>query len=159
MLNRENFYSIEKTFELYHYFLLLPIDVANYAESRIEIAKNKKIPTYDDLHPNTRFTNNRVISQLRINTSLLHYIETKKLNWTRYPELIKGLYTETQESHCYKDFMSSDTTSYEMDKSFILDYTVCLLIIALTTCSSNGISPTTGISYFTQYSLIVSVIS
>lgn len=119
---QELFYSIEKTFELYHYFLLLPIDVANYAESRIEIAKNKKIPTYDDLHPNTRFTNNRVISQLRINTSLLHYIETKKLNWTRYPELIKGLYTETQESHCYKDFMSSDTTSYEMDKSFICNW-------------------------------------
>ena len=119
---QELFHSIEKTFELYHYFMLLPIEVANYAESRIEIARNKKIPTYEDLHPNTKFTDNRIIAQLRINASLLHYIETKKLNWVNYPELIKGLYAETQESHCYKEFMNSKATSYELDKSFICNW-------------------------------------
>ncbi len=116
---QELFFSIEKTFDLYHYLLLLPIDIANYAESRIEIAKNKKIPTYDDLHPNTKFMDNRIISQLRINTALLRYLENKKLSWVRYPELIKGLYTETQGSLCYKEYMSNEPSSYEADKSLI----------------------------------------
>ncbi len=116
---QELFFSIEKTFDLYHYLLLLPIDIANYAESRIEIAKIKKIPLYDDLHPNTKFMDNRIISQLRINRGLLRYLENKKLSWVKYPELIKGLYTETQVSLCYKEYMSNETSSYEADKSFI----------------------------------------
>jgi len=116
---QELFFSIEKTFDLYHYLLLLPIDIANYAESRIEIAKIKKIPLYDDLHPNTKFMDNRIISQLRINRELLRYLENKKLSWVKYPELIKGLYTETQVSLCYKEYMSNETSSYEADKSFI----------------------------------------
>ena len=50
---------------------LLIIDVVLYAESRIEIARNKRIPTQEDLHPNTRFIENRLVEQLRNNDSLL----------------------------------------------------------------------------------------
>ena len=119
---QELFFSIEKTFDLYHYLLLFPVDIANYAESRIELAKNKKIPTYNDLHPNTKFIDNRIISQLRINTQLLSYIENKKLNWVIYPELIKGIYSETLENKCYLEYVNNEKSSYEDDKSFLCNW-------------------------------------
>jgi N utilization substance protein B len=52
---KELFFSIQKTYELYHYLLLLIIDIADYAGSRIEIARLKMIPTREDLNPNTKF--------------------------------------------------------------------------------------------------------
>jgi len=52
---KELHFNIGKTYELYHYLLLLILDVVLYAESRIEIARNKRIPTHEDLNPNTRF--------------------------------------------------------------------------------------------------------
>ena len=85
---KELHFNIEKAFELYHYLLLLILDVSLYAESRIELALNKRMPTQEDLHPNMRFTNNKLIEQLRNNESLLRFVDQHKLNWSNYPELI-----------------------------------------------------------------------
>ena len=73
---KELHFNIEKAYELYHYLLLLIIDVVLYAESRIELARNKRIPTHEDLHPNTRFIDNRLVDQLRNNEQLLRYVDT-----------------------------------------------------------------------------------
>ncbi len=43
---KELFFSIQKTYDLYHYLLLLIVEIADYANSRIEIALQKK-----DTHP------------------------------------------------------------------------------------------------------------
>ena len=56
----ELFYSTQKTYDLYHYLLLLLIDLVRYSTDKIEMSRNKKVPTYDDLHPNEKFTRNRV---------------------------------------------------------------------------------------------------
>src|SRR6056297_1928752 len=71
---KELHFSINKAHELYHYLLLLIIDVVQYAESRIELAKKKKIPSLDDLHPNTRFIDNKLVAQLANNEQLLKYL-------------------------------------------------------------------------------------
>jgi len=70
---KELFFSIQKTYDLYHYLLLLIIDIADYALTRIDIAKNKKIPTWEDLNPNTKFVENKLILQLRSNRELNEY--------------------------------------------------------------------------------------
>jgi N utilization substance protein B len=116
---QELFFSIEKAFDLYHYLMILPIDIANYAESRIELAKHKKVPTYNDLNPNTKFIDNKIIFQIRINTSLLHYIKKKKMSWVVYPDLIKAIYNKTMESKCYAEYIEKIQCSYEEDKTFI----------------------------------------
>lgn len=116
---KELHHNIGKAYELYHYLLLLIIDVVLYAESRIEIARNKRIPTHEDLHPNTRFVENRLIQQLRNNAALLKYTEQHKLDWANYPELIKEIYTRTSESEEYRDYMGSDESGYHEDKKMV----------------------------------------
>jgi N utilization substance protein B len=118
---KELFFSIQKTYDLFHYLLLLIIDIADYALSRIEIAKNKKIPTWEDLHPNTKFIDNKFILQLRNNRQLNEYLKTSKLSWVNYPELIRNLYNSIKESEHYKEYMSNKNRSYEEDKKLISD--------------------------------------
>lgn len=119
-IEKELFYSINKTYDLYNLLLTLPIDICNYAQKRIEIAQNKKLPTETDLNPNTRFIDNLLIHQIRINNQLLLYLETKKLNWSGHPNLIKELYEKIINSNEYKAYMESETTDYQKDKQIII---------------------------------------
>lgn len=116
---KELHYNIDKAYDLYHYLLLLMIDVVLYAESRMDLARNKRIPTREDLNPNTRFLENRLIEQLRNNDSLLRFIDQHKLNWANYPELIKDIYKRVVESDEYAAYMEAETNSYADDKKFI----------------------------------------
>jgi N utilization substance protein B len=116
---KELHFNIEKAYDLYHYLLLLLIDVILYAESRIEIARNKRIPTQEDLHPNTRFIDNRLAEQLRNNEQLLRYVDQHKLNWANHPELIKEIYNRLSESEEYTDYMKEEDSGYAEDKRLV----------------------------------------
>ncbi len=115
----ELFFCINKTYELYHFLFALIIEIADYAEQRIEIRKNKHQPTADDLNPNTKFIDNRVITQLRNNKQLNSFIRQKKLSWVNHPALIKDLYLFLTESDFYIKYMDDKDCSYYEDKKFI----------------------------------------
>ena len=116
---KELFFCIQKAYDLYHYLLTLPIEIADYAERRIEIKKNKHQPTPEDLAPNTKFVSNELIQQLRSNRQLNAYINQKKLTWVNHPELIKDLYLFMSESDFYAEYMASPVRSFMDDRKFI----------------------------------------
>jgi N utilization substance protein B len=116
---KELHFNIEKAYTLYQYLLLLVIDLVLYAESRIELARNKRIPTQEDLYPNTRFIDNRFIGQLRNNDHLLKYVDSNKLNWANYPELIREIYNLLINSEDYKQYMTAGSNGYSEDKKLV----------------------------------------
>jgi transcription antitermination protein NusB len=118
-VEKELFFCIRKSYDLYHYLMILALEIADYAEQRIEIRKNKHQPTYDDLHPNTKFITNQIIQQLRENRQLNAYIQQQKLSWGNHPELIKGLYHLLAESDFYKAYMADENQSYTDDRKCI----------------------------------------
>ncbi|MFO7829201.1 MAG: transcription antitermination factor NusB [Bacteroidales bacterium] len=116
---KELFFSIKKSYDLYHYLFLLIIDIVKYAQSRIDLASQKLVPTHDDLHPNTKFVDNKLVKQLEDNVFLRKYLNENKLSWVNNPELIKSLYLTIKDSEIYQNYMSSEQTSYKEDKKFI----------------------------------------
>jgi len=116
---KELFFCIHKTYDLYHYLLALVIEIADYAETRIELKRNKHQPTQEDLHPNIKFVSNLFIQQLRENRQLTAYLNQTKLSWVNHPELIKELYLIVTESEIYQEYVSSETRSFMDDRKFI----------------------------------------
>lgn len=114
-------FSINKFYDLYHYLLLLVIEVVKFSEARIEQSKQKRIPTQEDLNPNTRFIDNEFINQLRNSSAFNSYLNAKKMSWVNYPELIRKLYFEVVESEEYSRYMNSEEKSYKSDKRIIVD--------------------------------------
>lgn len=114
--------SIDKTYDLYHQMLWLVVEVARYAEKRQELARNKKLPTYEDLNPNTKLIDNAVIAQIADSESLISYLERKSLGWVQYPQLIKGLYEDMVGSDYYKAYMESGEGSYSEDRRFVEEF-------------------------------------
>ena len=118
---KELFFSIQKFYDLYHYLILLVLDISDFAESRIELSRQKRMPTKEDLNPNTKFIDNRLLKLLKENKDLKKYLNTQKLNWVNYPELIKSLYNILRESDVYTSYMTSDKNDFNEDKKFISD--------------------------------------
>ncbi len=119
-IEKELMFSIQKTYDLYHYILLLLIDINNYAKTRIDFNKNKLVPTEEDLNPNTKFIDNKIIAQLKENTQLKNYLSERKMSWINHPELIKGLYKEIVENEEYQKYLESKERGYEIDKKILI---------------------------------------
>ncbi len=118
---KELFFSLQKTYDLYHYLLGLVIEIEKFAEERIEMGKKKHRPTSADLYPNTRFVNNQLIAQLKNNISLTKYLETSKLTWTGEEDLIRKLYLSLIDQDFYKEYMEAAQNSYADDRKLVED--------------------------------------
>jgi N utilization substance protein B len=117
---KELIFSIEKTYDLYHYLLLLVLEVADIASEKIDQAKQKKIPTHEDLHPRKRFIDNQIIAQLRKNKAFNNYVTARKLSWVNYPHIPRLLYNKMITWDRYGEYMNSEIQSYAGDKKFIV---------------------------------------
>ena len=111
--------SIDKAYDLYLQMMSLIVDVARYAENRIEIAKQKKLPTYEDLNPNRRFVDNAIVNLLTNAESVSDAIATRKLSWSHYPDTVKDIYNRMIESDYYKSYMSASICTFTDDKKFV----------------------------------------
>jgi len=115
-------FSIQKGYDLYFYLLLLPIVIKRFAESRIELALNKKLPTYEDLNPNTRFVDNEIIRQIEESCEFRKYTTERVVNWVNHPELIKNIYTKLADTLYYKEYMERSTVDYANDRQLLVDF-------------------------------------
>lgn len=118
--------SVDKAYDLYFQLLALPEELVRYATERQQIAMQKKLPTFEDLHPNTKFIKNRVIRTIANTDAINDYIAANKLGWTRYPELIRTLYNQLTESDYYRTYMAREERSFEEDRAMV-DYLFTML--------------------------------
>jgi len=117
---KELFFSINKSYDLFHLFLLLPIELTKIDEQRIDIVRQRHIPTTDELEISTHFSENKLVAQLKSNWQLSRYISDNKINWNLNPEIIRGLYQQIKEKDYFKLYLSKGSSSYEDDKTLIL---------------------------------------
>jgi N utilization substance protein B len=117
---KELMFSIGKTYDLYHYILLLIVEMADTAAARIDLALKKKMPTWEDLNPNRRFADNPVISLIRINRSLKSYVASKKISWANNQETAKTLYNNMLRWKPYIEYMAAEKSSFASHRKFII---------------------------------------
>ncbi len=119
--------SIDKTYELYIQMLGLIVDVARYAEERQEIARQKKLPTYEDLNPNRKFVENVVIARIAESEAVQSFLSKHSLGWAKYPELIKNIYNSLTQTPFYNKYMLAASRSFKEDALLVTDFYVnCL---------------------------------
>ena len=113
---KELFFSLSKAYDLYNYLLLLMVEVTKQANKRLNAAKKKLVPTKEELFPNTKFVENRFIAQLEVNKQLLEFSNNQKKTWENEADFVKTLCDKILESDIYKEYMASETSSYEEDR-------------------------------------------
>ncbi|WP_085535784.1 transcription antitermination factor NusB [Massilibacteroides vaginae] len=115
---KELLFSLQKSYDLYHYFLLLLIEVTNLQERILDNRKHKYMPTEEEKNPNTKFIDNRFIAQLKKNLDLQEQVSQHSLSWSNDPDFVKDVLDLILKSTIYQEYIDSKEDSYESDKEF-----------------------------------------
>ena len=110
--------SLRRSYDLYHYFLLLIVDVTRMYERMVEAKRNKYRPTDEERNPDMRMLNNRLASQIADNEGLLKYLKEHGISWSDDMDFVKKILEMIVESDVYAEYLKNDDDSYEVDKEF-----------------------------------------
>ena len=114
---KELFASLEKSYELYHLLLLIPVEVTHLQRLRIDNARSKFMATAEERTPNTRMIDNRFVAQLEENKTFSKYIEERPLVWNDDTNYLRSLLDRILSSEIYAQYLEAED-SYENDRTF-----------------------------------------
>jgi len=115
--------NIDRTYDLYITALIFPCELADLAANKQEIARNKMLPTQEDLNPNLKFINNRLIHKLRDSKSIQKEVSAHRIGWQSDPaiELIRKTWENIKNWDAYKIYMASSESSWAEDAELVID--------------------------------------
>ena len=112
--------GIDDLYKLFVYQLSFWVEIKRFAERRIEENKQKHFPTEEDLNPNMKFVNNRILVALEYNKHLTKLEEQYKIDWTDSREdFIRNMFVKLTETPEYQEYMSNGKDSFSDDKHFL----------------------------------------
>lgn len=119
--------SIRKSYELYLMMIALIGEVAEVARERIAIGQAKLMPTAEDLNPNRRFVDNRVIALIEQSAALDDAMVRYKAGWSGQEALIKRLYQDMIAAPYYQRYMESpvpetEKEAFAADRRLVVDF-------------------------------------
>ncbi|MDR2805802.1 MAG: transcription antitermination factor NusB [Dysgonamonadaceae bacterium] len=110
--------SLQKSFDLYHYLLVLISVLTDSEQKKIDAQQRKLLLTEEDRHPNRRLANNRLAEQLRINETLEKFVNRNGLFWTNDDNsFTRNLLNTILASNIYLKYLELPDT-YENDREF-----------------------------------------
>ncbi|MDR0711777.1 MAG: transcription antitermination factor NusB [Prevotellaceae bacterium] len=98
----------------------LVIAISDYAMQQMELGKQKNFPTEQELHPNTKFVDNKFVKLLRSNIPLTRYCEKQRLTWGANPEVIKKLLASLYAADFFRHYMDNPSRSFAEDKLLVI---------------------------------------
>lgn len=119
-MERELDKSLNETHALYIHMLVLLSNLRSLAEEKIEKGMSKLLPTQEDLNPNKRFVENKVLCLLSENKVLNDKLDSMTIFWDENPEIQSKLFKQILESDLYKSYMQATQTSFIDDKKFVV---------------------------------------
>jgi N utilization substance protein B len=116
------FESIGRFRDLYIAFMLLLGEMQSLAIEKIEAGMNKKLPSHEDLHPNTKFVTNSILRIIANSKRLDGFSKTIHIRWKDNKDLLKQLFKGLQETEDYKEYMASKDRGFEHDREYLLRF-------------------------------------
>lgn len=107
--------SLQQGYDLYHALLCLVVDITRQQELNLDYARNKYLPTEEDLNPNMRFVDNKFAEALAANEELNDYREQHgNVSW-QGDFIVEILLNKIKESDLYKEYMDATYTDFSAD--------------------------------------------
>ena len=106
---------LEKTYELYHYLMRLPVELTHIQAVRIDEARNKYLPTEEERNPNMKFVNNRLVAALASNEQLQQFAQDHTVTWNDDPIFERLMLDKVIKSDLYNDYMADEDDNMTAD--------------------------------------------
>ena len=122
-LNQKFLYqNIENIQDLYLLMLTALIEIRKKEAIFLDISSKKHLASKEELNPNTKLADNRLLLNLENNISILRAIENRKFDiWKRNDDYINLLWDNVRKSEIYADYLKNTTDSFNLDKEFVVN--------------------------------------
>lgn len=114
--------AVERIYDLYAYlFLSFPV-IKKIALNKQDDRKKKLMPAKEDLYPNFKFVDNKIISLIENSNSLANLSKTRKINWNNdeKKEMFRKIFIDIEKSEVYFEHMNNEEQGFEADRSFLI---------------------------------------
>ena len=115
---KELLFGLQKSYDLYFYLLLLMVELTRAYENRVEMKRNKYLPSEEDLHPNTHLLDNKFILQLRENAQFQKQLTERPMMWEANEAFVKNLLDTILASDTYREYTENASPTYDEDREF-----------------------------------------
>ncbi|MBQ0081229.1 MAG: transcription antitermination factor NusB [Alistipes sp.] len=112
---KELVHAIDRAYHIYIMMLSILPEIQRHAEMVVDNHLHKMIPTEEDLHPNLRFVQNRIIRSLSTSENIAKAMKQYRLSWGGSEDLIRILYQKLTESELYTSYMNNPQEISEKD--------------------------------------------
>lgn len=114
--------SFERFRDLYLMLIMLIGEMQGIAIEKIEAGKNKKLPSPEDLHPNTKFVANALLRMIVNSKKVSREAKDRALSWSEHKDLLKGIFRQLTETEDYKEYMASKQRGFAHDREYLLRF-------------------------------------
>jgi len=118
LAENELMFSFQKSYDLYHYLLLLIPLLTDAEQKRLDKQKKKLLATEAERNPNLRLAGNRLAEQLDRNVQLQKFARERGTFWNNEDvHFLRSILNKILQSDIYTAYLESGDT-YESDQNF-----------------------------------------
>ena len=117
---KELMVSINRFYELFLYQISFLSEICEVARKQAEEAKQKHIPTEQELNPITRFINNPVLLSISENKTLNELYKKRNISWIGENEIVRRAFANFKNSSEYNKYITSEKHIFDDDKEIII---------------------------------------
>lgn len=113
--------SLDKAYDLYHMLLWLPVALTRLQEERLDNARNKYLPTAEDLNPNVRLLDSPLVKAIDEDSVMADWVEAHGEPWTANADdafMLNRMLDELLASEAYKRYLAEEEVTPEVDANF-----------------------------------------
>lgn len=117
---KELLFGLEKIYDMYVYQLLLLAALAEEEEKIIEENLAKRLPAFEDLHPNRRFAENACMKMIASDEKLQRVARNRKISWQNEKPLLRKLMMHVREQKHYQAYLEHDQDDFASETKIVL---------------------------------------
>jgi N utilization substance protein B len=117
---KELLFGIEKIFDLYLYQFSMLGELFLQEVRTLEDNRNKHLPTEEDLNPNTRLAENKVLQMIATHKAIASHCKQRKISWANNHDIVRKLLLHVKQQNYFHVYMSKAETSFADDREFVV---------------------------------------
>lgn len=113
------FTSIDKTYDLFLHLLAFLGNMHFSARIALEDARNKRIPTKEDLNPSEKFINNSLLVAISETKTINAEFSKRNISWQNDQDLVRKLYADLKNTSFFKEYMQAGDNNFADDRKLV----------------------------------------
>jgi N utilization substance protein B len=110
---------LDQSRQIFTYLVYFLTEVARYAETDSRLRASRHIPSYEDLHVNTKVSGNLLLGKIMEDKGFLEAVEHHRLSAFLDREVLRKVYASLQDAPLYRQYIHLETRDKKEERQMM----------------------------------------